>query len=86
LENYSNIIKNNPDDDENMKVKKNVFRDNSKIDLYTFIIVTLITVIFMILPLISIFVSIKLIWIKNENFITIKYINTIIFLYNALDI
>lgn len=86
MENYSNIIKNNPDDDENMKVKKNVFRDNSKIDLYTFIIVTLITVIFMILPLISIFVSIKLIWIKNENFITIKYINTIIFLYNALDI
>ncbi|OUM59739.1 hypothetical protein PIROE2DRAFT_14640 [Piromyces sp. E2] len=59
LNNYNNIIKNNPDDNENLEVKKNVFRDNSIIDLYSFIFVILITAIFMILPLTSIFVSIQ---------------------------
>ncbi|ORX47854.1 hypothetical protein BCR36DRAFT_371493 [Piromyces finnis] len=55
MKNYSTIIKNNPEDNENIEVKKNVFRDNSKIDLFTFIIVTIITAIFMILPLSTIF-------------------------------
>jgi len=58
LGNYKSIIINNSDDEENMSVKKEIIKNKSIIDLYSFTTVTLLSGIFMILPLLSIFVYI----------------------------
>lgn len=58
LNNYSSIIVNNSDDEENMSIKKEIIKNKSIIDLYSFTSVTLLSGIFMVLPLLSVFVNI----------------------------
>ncbi|ORX85701.1 hypothetical protein BCR32DRAFT_290486 [Anaeromyces robustus] len=56
LDNYNNIIKNNSDDEEKMKVKKTYIKNKSEIDIYSYIFMTVLSIFFMILPLLSVFI------------------------------
>jgi len=53
---HGNIIKNTSEDEEKMKYKKTYVKNKSKLDLYYFVFMVIVSGFFMILPLLSVFI------------------------------